>query len=162
MSSSRRAKRMARHHQRNKASSLNLVALMDIFTVLVLFILMSSSNSYQLPSTQDLKLPNSRSDNPPQETLVIAVTQQDILFEGQRVASIADVLEDKENALDKLRDELNYFKSKSQDPAEAKRITLMSDADAPYAVLKKILSVCQSQQYTQVALAAMQEEKSIQ
>ena len=38
MVKSARAKRMAKHHKRNKgAGSLNLVSLMDIFTILVFF-----------------------------------------------------------------------------------------------------------------------------
>ena len=43
MKMSRRAKRMDRHHRRNKGNAvLNLVSLMDIFTILVFFLLVNS------------------------------------------------------------------------------------------------------------------------
>ena len=43
MVKSGRAKRMEKHHKRNKSSgSLNLVSLMDIFTILVFFLLVNS------------------------------------------------------------------------------------------------------------------------
>lgn len=49
MEMSRRARRMERHHARNKQPALNLVSLMDVFTILVFFLLVSSSNVQQLP-----------------------------------------------------------------------------------------------------------------
>ncbi|MCH8101169.1 MAG: biopolymer transporter ExbD, partial [Proteobacteria bacterium] len=43
MVKSGRAKRMEKHHKRNKAmGTLNLVSLMDIFTILVFFLLVNS------------------------------------------------------------------------------------------------------------------------
>ena len=45
MKQSIRAKRMARHHSRlKKVPTLNLVSLMDIFTILVFFLLVNSSD----------------------------------------------------------------------------------------------------------------------
>ena len=68
MNTSRRAKRMERNHKRNKQSSLNLVSLMDIFTILVFFLLVSSSNVQQLPNSKDISLPTSVADKAPKET----------------------------------------------------------------------------------------------
>ena len=99
MKMSRRAKRMARAHKRHKTPALNLVSLMDIFTILVFFLLVSSSNSYQLPSTKDLTLPSSSSQTPPEETLVIAVTRTEILIEGQKVADVSESLKNSDAEL---------------------------------------------------------------
>ena len=57
MNKSKRAKRMERHHARRKQPALNLVSLMDIFTILVFFLLVSSSNVHQLPKKKDINLP---------------------------------------------------------------------------------------------------------
>ena len=57
MVKSRRAKRMGRHHIRNKATAaLNLVSLMDIFTILVFFLLVNSSEVEVLPNDKDIQL----------------------------------------------------------------------------------------------------------
>ena len=49
-----RAKRMEKHHKRNKSTAaLNLVSLMDIFTILVFFLLVNSSDVETLPSTKE-------------------------------------------------------------------------------------------------------------
>lgn len=159
MKLSRRAKRMARSHERHKTPPLNLISLMDIFTILVFFILVSSSNSYQLPNAQELNLPLSKSQTTPEETLVIAVTRSEILFEGKRVAIIDDILKDQQPPLEPLKKELDYFRTQNNEASQNQKITIMSDADAPYAVLKKVLSVCQEKSYTRIAFAAMQEDK---
>ena len=88
MRMSRRARRMERQHNRSKTPPLNLVSLMDIFTILVFFLLVNSSNTQQLPSRKDMKLPNTMSETAPKETLVIAITQKEILIEGVSVAQI--------------------------------------------------------------------------
>ena len=60
MVKSARAKRMEKHHKRNKgAGALNLVSLMDIFTILVFFLLVNSSDVQTLPNAKDMKLPES-------------------------------------------------------------------------------------------------------
>ena len=60
MVKSGRAKRMDKHHRRNKGvASLNLVSLMDIFTILVFFLLVNSSDVEVLPNAKDVQLPES-------------------------------------------------------------------------------------------------------
>ena len=80
MEMSRRARRMERHHQQRKRPGINLVSLMDIFTILVFFLLVSSSNVQQLPNKKDIRLPTYVASKAPQETLVIFVTREKILL----------------------------------------------------------------------------------
>ena len=159
MKMSRRAKRMARSHKRHKTPALNLVSLMDIFTILVFFLLVSSSNSYQLPSAKEMVLPTSKSQNPPEETLVIAVTRFDILIEGQKVGSVEDTLNSDNPIINDLKNELQFYKTQNPNQLEEKKITIMSDENAPYKIIKKVLTTCQEQNYTRIAFAALQEEK---
>ena len=63
MQMSRRALRMERHHKRHRSrGGLNLVSLMDIFTILVFFLLVNSSEVQTLPNAKDLELPESIAD----------------------------------------------------------------------------------------------------
>ena len=60
MHKSKRAKRMEVRHKRHKAAgTLNLVSLMDIFTILVFFLLVNSSDVEVLPNAKDIQLPES-------------------------------------------------------------------------------------------------------
>lgn len=157
MKMSRRARRMERSHKRHKTPPLNLVSLMDIFTILVFFLLVSSSNSYQLPATKDLKLPTSKSANAPDETLIIAITRDEILLGGARVETIANVLSDESGSITALKNQLQLI-GVNQRNSPNKKITVMSDEGVPYAVIRKVLSSCQESQYTRIAFAALQQD----
>ncbi len=158
MKMSRRARRMERHHKRNNQGKINLVSLMDIFTILVFFLLVNSSNVAVLPSTKDLKLPKASVEQPPKETLVIVVTPSDILIHGKKVASIDEVMQSQGNIIKSLQDELNYnaarsMRNRPDDQPFIGEITIMGDKNIPYALLKKIMATCSLSGYSNISLA---------
>ncbi len=166
MNKSRRAKRMERYLARSRKSSLNLVSLMDIFTILVFFLLVSSSSVQQLPKKQDIKLPTSIAKKVPAETLIIFVTKQKIMVQGREVAAIKSSLEGTELLIDGLKSELKFQYSKtaeirnSEGKIAGKAVTIMGDENLPYELLKKILATCRQENYTKIAFAAIQKAAS--
>ena len=107
MVKSARAKRMEKHHTRNKGSgALNLVSLMDIFTILVFFLLVNSSEVETLPNAKNLQLPESIAEEKAKETVVILIGEEDLIVQGTPVAKIADVLAIKGNDIPALREAL--------------------------------------------------------
>ena len=162
MTMSRRARRMERNHKRNKQGALNLVSLMDIFTILVFFLLVSSSNVQQLPNSKDISLPTSVAEKAPKETLVIAITQDSIIVQGTKVSSIKAVLASSETLIPGLEQELKFQSSKSVvtiKPAKGRSVTIMGDENIPYQLLRKILATCRQTSYTHIAFAAVQKAK---
>ena len=82
MQKSQRAKRMDRRHKRSKlGGALNLVSLMDIFTILVFFLLVNSSDVEVLPNAKDVQLPESIAEEKAKETVVILIGDEDILVQ---------------------------------------------------------------------------------
>ncbi len=103
MVKSARAKRMDKHHKRNRgAGALNLVSLMDIFTILVFFLLVNSSDVETLPNAKDLQLPESIAEQKAKETVVILIGEVDIIVQGTPVAKVAKVLATKGNDIPEL------------------------------------------------------------
>ena len=85
MVKSQRAKRMAKHHRRHRRdATLNLVSLMDIFTILVFFLLVNSSNVEVLPNVKNVQLPESIAEQRANESVVIVISDTDIIVQGQR------------------------------------------------------------------------------
>ncbi|VAW91017.1 hypothetical protein MNBD_GAMMA23-2133 [hydrothermal vent metagenome] len=159
-------RRKARYEKFRKKSSLNLVSLMDIFTILVFFLLVNSSNSQQLPNSKNIKLPTSVATKSPKETIVIAVTTTDILVEGRQVAAVNKVLGNSDSSLliQGLKTELDFQYAKSSrilkgQPKTGLSVTIMGDETIPYELLRKILSTCRQANFTQIAFAAMQKAK---
>jgi len=157
---------MERHHARRKQPALNLVSLMDIFTILVFFLLVSSSNVHQLPKKKDINLPTSIATKAPKETLIIAVTQRSILVQGREVAIINTIMQDNSPLIASLEKELNFQASKTRIEKNAagkikgKAVTIMGDENIPYELLRKILATCREANYTKIAFAAMQKAAS--
>jgi biopolymer transport protein ExbD len=157
-----RSRRMQHFQELNSKSELNLVSMMDIFTILVFFLLVSSS-SQQLQASKDIKLPTSIAKKVPHETLIISVTKEDLLVQGRLVAKLSDVLASGDGGYAPLEKELNYQSSLrvlSNAPKDAPRaVTIMGDETIPYQLLRKILTSCRDTNYTQIAFAAYQKAK---
>lgn len=175
MKMSHRAKRMQRFQKRGKGAPLNLVSLMDIFTILVFFLLVSSSSVQQLPSTKDIKLPTSIAKKAPKETIVIMVTADSIVVEGRKVADVNEIMASKEEIIPGLVTELKFQEGKLNnaqaqlpvipDPANpappnpGKSVTIMGDENTSYDVLKRVLATCRQANFRKIAFAAMQKAK---
>ncbi len=165
MKASRRAKRMTRHHARTKRSAgLNMVSLMDIFTILVFFLLVSSSSVQDLPNAKQIKLPESIADQLPKETVVIVVGSKDIVVQGRKVIAVADVINSKSLDIEPLKQELTrlasrQIKKKSADGKPIPReVTIMGDKNIPFKLLKKIMLTCTKASYTNISLAVLRKQ----
>lgn len=163
MVKSARAKRMEKHHRRNKgAGALNLVSLMDIFTILVFFLLVNSSDVQTLPNAKELQLPESIAEDKAKETVVIMIGETDLIVQGTPVAKIADVMATKGNDIPELREALlsqndRVLRREAQEDIEAREVTIMGDKDIPYRLLKKVMATCTESDYGQISLAVLQK-----
>ena len=163
MVKSARAKRMAKHHKRNKgAGTLNLVSLMDIFTILVFFLLVNSSDVETLPNAKDLQLPESIAEEKAKETVVILIGEEDIIVQGTPVAKVADVMRLKGNDIPALRQALKsqndrVLRREAQDDIAGREVTIMGDKEIPYRLLKKVMATCTQSDYGQISLAVLQK-----
>lgn len=160
MAISRRAQRMDKHHKRaGRTAGINLVSLMDIFTILVFFLLVNSSDGEVLPTHKSVKLPESVSEEIPRQTLVIMITSSDIMIHGKVIASIDAILAEDATATGLLTASLQ-----SESPAVAEKgteirreATIMGDREIPYRILKKVMARCTEAGFARISLAVLQK-----
>lgn len=166
MKQSMRAKRMAKHHRRlNQGPKLNLVSLMDIFTILVFFLLVNSSDVEVLQTDKSIKLPASISDQIPENNLVVMVTATDVVVGGRSVGSLASLSVGKQDKFAPLEAELKYLAQKAgpltkEQQVTGRPVTIMADQKVPYHILKKIMATCAMAEYRDISLAVTQKELS--
>ena len=156
MKQSVRAKRMNKRVRRMKGSpTLNLVSLMDIFTILVFFLMVNSSDVEILQQNDSIKLPESVAERRPSETIMILISDQDIIVQGRKVAELNSI--DKEDeTIAALSKELSHHASRSsvKDPDMPERaVTIMGNHDIPYQLLKQVMTTCADASYTDISLA---------
>lgn len=162
-----RAARMDRHHSRHKKGvALNLVSLMDIFTILVFFLLVNSSDVDVLPNAKDVQLPESIAETKARESVVILVTDTEILVQGRVVGRVEDVLASDELVIPALRQELVAQAGRSllsgEDDAAEREVTIMGDKEIPYHLLKRVMATCTDADYGRLSLAVLQKTSELQ
>ena len=166
MKKSARALRMARHHKRmGKESKLSLVSLMDIFTILVFFLMVNASDVQVLQNNKSVELPKSTAKQAAKETLVLMVNETDLLVQGRKLADVRQILSLAEDIIPELAAELAYQAKRSPESFAAplveggppqslgRAITIMGDKAIPYALLKRIMQTCAQEGYTNISLA---------
>ena len=159
MLASRRALRMQRRHERSRFAGLNMVSLMDIFTILVFFLLVNSSDGEVLPVTKAVRLPESIAEKSPKQTLVVTVNDEDILVQGRKVAAVGDVLDKGGELIEPLKTELEYQSRRERASGARGEITIMGDKEIPYRLLKKIMLTCVRAKYENISLAVLRKEQ---
>jgi biopolymer transport protein ExbD len=166
MSHSARAKRMERHHKRARPASLSLVSLMDIFTILVFFLLVNQSEVQALDVPKNIELPESMAIARPSETVVVMVTPEQILVQGRPVASMREVEAQGGVVIQPLRDALKaqtdrFLRASAQADVAGREITILGDKTVPYRVLKKVMATCTDADYGKLSLAVLQREEAL-
>ncbi len=160
MRNSRRIKRMSRN--RVKIGKMNLTSLMDVFTILVFFLLVNSGSVELVQSPKDVKLPTSFEESKPRETVVISVSPEDVIVQGRLVAKVADILAGKEGSLAPLAARLAELKENIVGPAtlivaDSREVTILADKSVPFIVVRKVMSACTDEGYENVSLAVIQK-----
>ena len=161
MKRSARIKRRARHQKKTKVAGLNLVSLMDIFTILVFFLLINSGNVEVLETDDSLDLPSSNSERAPEETLVVLVNGDAIVVGGRPVAELNTLELTNNGEIVALSEELQHQASRKTNLTEREEqdgfaVTIMGDKDTPYSLLKSIIQTCSAENYRDIALAVNQ------
>ena len=152
----KRAERRSRH---GSMVDMNLVSLIDVFTILIFF-LMSNVGVETLASTRSVKLPESMSTKTPKETLLVVVTGSEILVGGKVVATVADALAVDTDLIQPLKSELDLQVGREvvlkANEADSKRVTIMGDKDIPYRLLRKVMVTAARAGYSDVSFAVRQ------
>ena len=160
MRNSRRLKRMSRN--RVKITKMNLTSLMDVFTILVFFLLVNSGSVEVVEAPKNVTLPESRVEEKPRETVVVFVSPEDVLVQGTPVAMVEDILNGVPGATTSITDRLAELKEtivgpSTQAVAGSQEVTILADKSVPFTVIRQIMTTCTSEGYENVSLAVIQK-----
>ena len=161
MRNSRRMKRMGRSKKR-AVKGLILTPLMDVFTILVFFLLFHSYGSDIMEAPKQIELPDSVVETKPRETVMIMVSPEMVVVQGETVISTPELLDDSIEPVAEITDRLeqlerNIIGISTKTVAESKEVTILADKSIPFKVLKKIMSTCTGSGYGRISLAVIQK-----
>ena len=147
---------------------LTLISLMDIFTILLLFLLVHvSGDESVLPAPDTLTLPASTAKKAPRPTVTVLVTEKQIFVQGKEIMDVANAIAQSEvilapvkQELTRLADRTKYLADKTTAAAAfAGDVTIMGDKKIPFQLLKKLMATCAQSEFPHIALAVMQKEQ---
>ena len=157
--------RIKKHRKRtHHGSHMALVPFIDMLTMLVVFLLLHSSDVEILPNTKNITVPQSIAEIKPRETVVVMVTTQEVLVNGRVVARISELTgNDAQLIIEPLRVALKEqadtsLRNAAQEDLAEREITIMGDKGTPFSVLKRVMATATAADYGKVSLAVLQRE----
>jgi len=151
---------------RVRITKMNLTSLMDVFTILVFFLLVNSGSVEVVEAPKDVKLPESIVESKPRETVVISISAEEVLVQGKLVAFVDDILDGKEDATSLINARLAELKESviginTKVVAGSQEVTILADRSVPFTVVKTIMSTCTAEGYENVSLAVIQKATQV-
>jgi biopolymer transport protein ExbD len=145
---------------------MNLTSLMDVFTILVFFLLVNSGQSEVLETPKQVVLPESVVESKPRETVVIFVSPEDVVVQGEAVVRTSDIVGMEGSSIGPIEGKLMAIKESIIGPstqvvAGSQEVTILADKSIPFDVIKKIMSTCTGQGYTRISLAVIQKASQV-
>ncbi len=164
MRNSRRIKRMSRN--RVKLTKMNLTSLMDIFTILVFFLLINSGSVEILDAPKICDTARVARRGQATRDGDDLGQPEEVLVQGEPVALVADILGGKRAALDPIKSRLAQLRENIIGPstlavAGSREVTILADKSVPFSVIKTLMSTCTGEGYENVSLAVIQKAASV-
>ncbi|MFO7155614.1 MAG: biopolymer transporter ExbD [Pseudomonadota bacterium] len=130
--------------QRDVNSDLNLVPMIDIFVLLVIFLIQQfSADGDLLFMTDRIKMPEAANYDQLMRAPVIQISPDDIALEGQMIARISDIegqeLWNIPKLEEVLRDQKKAFETLNTSQEFKGDINIQADVNVPFKVLKKVM-----------------------
>jgi len=147
-------------------ADLSLTSLLDMFTILLVFLLKSfSADGQMVTNTDDLTLPESTSLKPPRSAPIIAVTKEWVMFDDRPLVKIEELKTDGDLMIRPLQASLQQSRAFSEQLGQIDTrvgfngtVDIMGDRDASFAVIKRVMYTCGQVGFNNMLLAVYQKE----
>jgi biopolymer transport protein ExbD len=163
MKSYRIQRHRKRQHAAHGANHMTLVPFIDMLMILVVFLLVHTSDVEVLPNTKNISIPESIADKKPRPSVVVMITKGEVLVDGRLVATVAEVANATDPVIEPLKAALQaqadtVLQDAAQQEIKDREVTILGDRQTPYSVLRKVMATCTEAEYGKVSLAVVESE----
>lgn len=168
--------------KRSVTAILSLTAMVDMFTVLVIFLLQAySSNPTILINPEEVSLPKAQETKELKPAAVVTISKGNVYVEKVKVATMEEVKASTDWVLPKLQQELYSFlqikkaeydsqlrtriqniigtePAPTEDPNQWKKVTLQADKDIDYLSVKKVMYTVSAAGAGEINFAVMKKD----
>ncbi len=149
---------------------LNVVPMVDMMTMLVIFLLQQFSATGEILFMQkDIRLPDARHGQLIEVAPVIAVSGAQVVVSGQKVAEVAELDKDPGAVISPLVEKLREEKKRwefihqndvNRDQAWKGEVNIQADVKVPFRVVRRVLASAAEAGYGNINFATMEEAKT--
>jgi biopolymer transport protein TolR len=152
-----------RKHAAHGANHMTLVPFIDMLMILVVFLLVHTSDVEVLPNTKNISIPESIADKKPRPSVVVMITKGELLVDGRLVATVAEVANATDPVIQPLKAALQaqadtVLQEAAKQEIKDREVTILGDRQTPYSVLRKVMATCTDAEYGKVSLAVIESE----
>ena len=155
-------RRMERNHLRaKKQPPFNIVSLMDIFTILVFFLLVNAADPTVLPNAKGIEMPESIAEKKPRVSVVVMLDKENVRLQGDPVVTSDSVLANRKSDIQKLQIALQdeALKINVKDEENPRReITIMGDKEISFKLIKRVMQICSSAGFDRISLSVIEKQ----
>jgi biopolymer transport protein TolR len=156
------------HRKRHRTSAgearLQLTSMMDMFTIILVFLLKTYSTHGQLINpSKDLTLPTSTIQRIPELGLDVTVSSDWILVNGKPIERIENVAVQEGYIIPNLQEELLRYSREAERMEEiygakfSGKATIQGDKRLPYQLLIKVMATCGQSNFPNMRLVVYRE-----
>jgi biopolymer transport protein TolR len=151
--------RIKRHRKRH----MTLVPFIDMLMILVVFLLVHTSDVEVLPNTKNISIPESVADKKPRPSVVVMITKGELLVDGRVIATVPEVIAATDPVIAPLKQALQaqadvVLQDAAKQEIKDREVTILGDRTTPYSVLRKVMATCTEAEYGKVSLAVVESE----
>jgi biopolymer transport protein ExbD len=151
--------------KKHEDPELNLIPMIDIMSVMVAFLLIYSTEVEVVQNAKDVEIPLSTAEAKPAETVVVTITKDTLLVQGDVVATMEQIRDPKTALIEPLREYLSRPLTTKGDAAQQaalanREITVLADKSLPYEVIRKVMTTCTAAAYDKLSLAVLETSGS--
>jgi biopolymer transport protein ExbD len=152
--------------KRGLYAALTLTSLVDVMTIIVIFLLMNfSANGEVLYMSKDIRLPDAYHGSQLERAPVISVSAEAVTFDGKMLLNTGDL--ERGDVLnvpeleDALRDEKRRYEVIHQNDADHPfrgLVNVQADRRIPFRVIKRVMFACNQSGFANINFAALSRE----
>lgn len=151
--------RIKRHDTNPGKVKLNLTSMMDMFTIILVFLLKTYSTEGSLIQPSDyLTLPTSTIEQSPEVALDLVISKEWLMLNHKPVERVRNIIAQEGLIIKSLQENLEIYSREAKRMEEtfgtkfSGKVTIQGDKDISYRLLVKVMATCGKSDYPNMRL----------
>jgi len=153
-----------KHNTNPGKVKLNLTSMMDMFTIILVFLLKTySTEGMLIQPSEYLTLPKSNIENSPEVALDLVVSKEWVMVNHEPVVKTEQIASSAEYIIHTLREKLSIYAREAKRMEEmygtkfSGKVTIQGDKTIPYNILVKVMATCGNSGYPNMRLVVYRQ-----